>query len=596
MVSDKITKSALCVLLLSFFVSLFLFSDFREILFSGEVEKYEKEIERRKDEKEEVLSQLEQVQEEISRIQSSGYSLDEQIRLINIEMQRIEDEMERVEQDLSEREEEISSKEEDLADKQAYVEEISGKLYKHSRYSFLEIFFRQSNDNGFLQALIFGRFVITSQISYMREVVEEMVGLREERDVLEAQKEIFEKDQAEFEESRGLLSLEKSRIQSELNEQVAIRGVLTSKVDGLERQISNLLEEQKEAARREAEMLPDVPPPQATEPPKIPDGGFYITGRGRDARQGHGVGMSQWGAYGGAQNGMKAEDIIKFYFKGVGISGGYENESISVQGYGTMNIEDYVAGFGAWAGDQGEIPAKACGTKEQVKDNPDKYTQHQGCWPEEAIKAQAIAYRTYALHYVSRGGSICTTASCQVYNGKKHTAWAAEETKGLVATYNGSIISAVYSADNSQGSGTANNDTVWQNFRGNGTPYDYLRAVNDSSFAQTTIWTNWVYQTKGYTYADVFEMLNFTANNSKSTVTSGTKANVRNTISGAKSIKEIRLERDPSQRVRKVFLTFDNGKTETIGGWWFKNLWIHWQYDIGGNDFIYSQTFFINYD
>jgi stage II sporulation protein D len=34
---------------------------------------------------------------------------------------------------------------------------------------------------------------------------------------------------------------------------------------------------------------------------------------------GHGVGMSQWGAYGMAEQGAKAEDIVKHYFKNVEI-------------------------------------------------------------------------------------------------------------------------------------------------------------------------------------------------------------------------------------------------------------------------------------
>ncbi len=588
-----ISKSLQKICFFFLFLILFSFSSFT--IFSSEVEEYENQIKEKKEEMEEVTSQLEQVQAEIARIQGSGYSLDQQIRLIDAELQRVEDEVEKLEEDLLEREGDISLKEEDLSEKQLYIEEISSKLYKNSRYSLLEILFRQGNEDGFLQTLIFSRFVIFSQISYMREVAEEMRELREEKDALEEQREAFERDQEEFGESKSLLGQERSRIQGQLNERVATRGALTSKIDGLDRQISHLLEEQKEAARREAEMLPDNPPPQPTKPPEISEGGFYITGRGRDARQGHGVGMSQWGAYGGANNGMTAKEIVEFYYSGAKVTGGYENRTIRVDGYGTMNIEDYVAGFGSWDGASGEVPAKACGTSEQVKANPKKYTQHQSCWPEEAIKAQAIAYRTYGLYYTSGGGSICTTPTCQVYNDKEHTAWAAEETRGQVLTSGGSLITAVYSADNSQGAGTANNDTIWQNFHGNGTPYSYLRAVNDSSFAQTTIWTNWVYQTKAYTYDDVFKMLEFTAFDTKSTVTSGTKNNVKNMISGANGINSIRLERDPSGRVKKVFITFDNGETKPVGGWWFKNLWINWQYDIGGNDFIYSQTFFLNY-
>ena len=46
---------------------------------------------------------------------------------------------------------------------------------------------------------------------------------------------------------------------------------------------------------------------------KIEDGKIKMVGRG----YGHGVGMSQWGAYGMAEKGQKAEEIVKHYFQNV---------------------------------------------------------------------------------------------------------------------------------------------------------------------------------------------------------------------------------------------------------------------------------------
>lgn len=45
------------------------------------------------------------------------------------------------------------------------------------------------------------------------------------------------------------------------------------------------------------------------------DGTLALSGRG----YGHGVGMSQWGAYGMAENGKTAQEIINHYFKAVDI-------------------------------------------------------------------------------------------------------------------------------------------------------------------------------------------------------------------------------------------------------------------------------------
>jgi stage II sporulation protein D len=48
---------------------------------------------------------------------------------------------------------------------------------------------------------------------------------------------------------------------------------------------------------------------------KVADGKVTFTGSG----YGHGVGMSQWGAYGMAEQGAKAKDIVMHYFKNVSI-------------------------------------------------------------------------------------------------------------------------------------------------------------------------------------------------------------------------------------------------------------------------------------
>lgn len=48
---------------------------------------------------------------------------------------------------------------------------------------------------------------------------------------------------------------------------------------------------------------------------KIQDGQVVMAGKG----YGHGVGLSQWGAYGMAREGQKAEEIVEHYFEGVAV-------------------------------------------------------------------------------------------------------------------------------------------------------------------------------------------------------------------------------------------------------------------------------------
>jgi stage II sporulation protein D len=86
-------------------------------------------------------------------------------------------------------------------------------------------------------------------------------------------------------------------------------------------------------------------------------------------------------------------------------------------------------------------------------------------WPAEALRAQAIAARTYALYVLGKGlagsaasvgGQICATEGCQVYaglakegspNGAKWVE-AVESTRGQVLLHQGEPILAKYSSSN----------------------------------------------------------------------------------------------------------------------------------------------------
>jgi peptidoglycan hydrolase-like amidase len=72
----------------------------------------------------------------------------------------------------------------------------------------------------------------------------------------------------------------------------------------------------------------------------------------------------------------------------------------------------------------------------------------------EALKAQAVAARTYAIKNVGQskleGYDICNTDACQVYMGAGTedplSTQAVHDTRGMIATYNGQPINALYSS------------------------------------------------------------------------------------------------------------------------------------------------------
>ena len=98
-------------------------------------------------------------------------------------------------------------------------------------------------------------------------------------------------------------------------------------------------------------------------------------------------------------------------------------------------------------------------------------------WEIEALKAQAVAARSYALANLGKraslGFDLKDTPEDQAYGGATaetaRTNHAVDETSGLVLTYNYKVVSAFYSA--SAGGHTVNSKQVW------GSDLPYIRAV-----------------------------------------------------------------------------------------------------------------------
>lgn len=157
----------------------------------------------------------------------------------------------------------------------------------------------------------------------------------------------------------------------------------------------------------------------------------------------HRVGMNQYGALGRANDGHSYDRILRAYFnfddyqdKG-GITIKVNNGNGVNQGsvIWTGSLEEYVKRIY-------EVPAS---------------------WPAEALKAQAIAARSYALYSTDNGNnSICATQSCQVFKtDPKGGAWdqAVNDTSGKVMVQGGAAIAAWFSS--TDGGYTFQNNDVW---------------------------------------------------------------------------------------------------------------------------------------
>ncbi|WP_353931059.1 SpoIID/LytB domain-containing protein [Okeanomitos corallinicola TIOX110] len=160
-------------------------------------------------------------------------------------------------------------------------------------------------------------------------------------------------------------------------------------------------------------------------------------------------------------------------------------------------------------------------------------------WPAEALKAQAIAARTYALYKreQQRNNPIYdlgdTPDRWQIYKGvsseSSNTYTAVDSTAGQVLTYDNRIILSVFHA--CSGGHTENVEDVW------GNPLPYLRAVQD--FDQNIKECNWV---KTFTPGEISGRVSGVGN---------VKDMIIESLSPFRSVKSLRIIGDQGTKVIK---------------------------------------------
>ena len=144
----------------------------------------------------------------------------------------------------------------------------------------------------------------------------------------------------------------------------------------------------------------------------------------------HRTGMSQYGAYGRSKSGQSAETILSAYYQGANLNKGYPTSANICVGSSKANctnvdLETYV---------------------KRIYEVPNSWGDNNGM---EALKAQAVAARSYALYQMKGVGYICPTESCQVYKPtNKGGNWetATNATSGWVLERGGSPAPTYYAA------------------------------------------------------------------------------------------------------------------------------------------------------
>ncbi len=310
----------------------------------------------------------------------------------------------------------IDKKEDDLAFTKKIFEEKVGDQYKFMRIYDPIMPFLSENASKAFQEIILRERVADNDRKTIENYANELANLNSDKTNLEKNKTSLASVQAKVDGEAKFLGSEVAKVDSYLSD-------LSSKQEEL-------------AALKAGGFATSVgDTPDTFEPCSGPPGssnfcdpGFRPAFAAFSFGAPHRTGMSQYGAYGRSKSGQGAETILSAYFQGSSLNKSYsETGSITVDGYGSISLEDnYLLG---------------------IYEVPESWGDNGGF---EALKAQAVAARTYALYATNNGAkSICPTESCQVYKPQlKSGKWAqaVKDTRGWVLTKDGQPAPSYYAS------------------------------------------------------------------------------------------------------------------------------------------------------
>lgn len=324
--------------------------------------------------------------------------LEGQLDVLQNQLAQIQASIKNLTANIKEKEKQLNLREEKLVIQQALLEKRVRSYYIRSYLNDPLIVLLSSFESADLfRGLIIQQNVAREDRQIIKSVTSEVVDFLTEKDKLEKDKDRLAVLQIEVDKNAQFLSGEikkAKQFQSELSSKIAEltarqQAILSAKSGTFTTSVGEVPLADDTAAR------PDFNPGFSPAFAAFSFGGYT-----------HRNGMSQYGAKGRAEQGQSAEAILAHYYPGANLNKSYGVPStINVTGYGNVAFEDEYM--------------------KRIYEMPNSF-------PKEALKAQAVAARTYAIR---RGGSICATESCQVYkDSNKGGAWedAVNETKGWV--------------------------------------------------------------------------------------------------------------------------------------------------------------------
>lgn len=361
--------------------------------------------------------QIAQIQREINALSPAHEKNKEELGNLKKQLSDITAKINKISGQLKNLEKEIGDREGDLAFAQKIFEEKARNHYTFIRlYDPIAPFLFSDSASEAFREISFKQKAADADRKIMEEYAVDIAKLNSDKDALEKNKISLAAIQKQVDEKADFLQGEVDKVEKYL-------GSLTSK--------QQELQALKEGGFQTS--IGDTPPtlePCSGAPgsSNFCDPGFRPAFAGFSFGAPHRTGLSQYGAYGRSKSGQNAETILSVYYQGAELKKDYSSPAtIGVTGYGRIPFEDnYLLG---------------------IYEVPESWGDNGGF---EALKAQAVAARSYALYATGGGGgNICATEKCQVYKPQlKSGKWreAVVATRGWVMMKGGSPAPTYYSA------------------------------------------------------------------------------------------------------------------------------------------------------
>lgn len=357
------------------------------------------------DEIDDIKHQLENLSRDLTASLNATKPLESELNTLQKRLEEIKSRVTYLESEIQRKELEVKKGEEALTYQKTILDQRIFAYYKNAKKAEISFITLVAADNlsTSLQNFFYQKTLADQDKQTILKVIMYIKNLEDKKNNLESENNRLSSLKNEIDKNYKFLNDEVSKAkkyQTELSNKIATltakqQEIINSRSGGFTTTIgdSNLADDRNASINGFRE--------------SAPGGYFAVFSFGAFT---HRKGMSQYGARGRAQSGKSYKEILRAYY-GKEPTNKDTGGDINVTGFGSMNFEEkYLYGIA-------EMPSS---------------------WHPEALKAQAVAARTYAYRYKIQGTSICTSENCQVYNSGKSdnppAEWkkAVQDTKGEV--------------------------------------------------------------------------------------------------------------------------------------------------------------------